>query len=349
MTNTISIIIPLFNRKNLIKETVDSILAQSSNNFECIIIDDHSTDDSFEVINDYIGEDNRFIISKRISTKKGASVCRNEGIDIAKGSYIMFLDSDDLMDPNCISRRMEVVQSNSQNDFYVFQAALFSHETYIVKNLWSNIGLDNDLNAFINSNGWCISNSLFSTNFLKNNHYFNEDAQSWQDVEFHIRALLKTTNYSKYPNTQPDVFIRVSNIARVSNTNLSYKRIHSRLEGYLTIEKEFLINNIRSFEKPFLIYYFKYLEIAARTLPGLEFIALRDYLFSNTKINNRKLKYLRFYLNLQFKLTKYHMYYVGSIFYKIIRLFLSNDLLYAKNRKIAMQDSIDLRSRLKTK
>lgn len=344
MTNTISIIIPLFNRKNLIKETVDSILAQSSNNFECIIIDDHSTDDSLEVVREYTKEDDRFLVKKRKSILKGASVCRNEGIDLATGDFIMFLDSDDLLDPECVAHRFSLVHQKLNKDFYVFQVALFDHDTYMSEYLWSKIDNDNDLEAFINSNGWSISNTLFKRGFLQNNHYFDDKAQSWQDVEFHIRALLKTSNYYKFLNSKPDVYIRVSsNTLRVSNSNLSYSRILSRINIYLKIEDVLEKNGINYYKEPFLIYYFKYLEIAARTLSFKEYFSLKKQWTTSTKISNSNSSMIRMYLDFQSYLTKFKLYYLGSFFYRVVRFFISGDLLYSKNKKIKYHQSIDIK------
>jgi len=347
MAVSLSIIIPLFNRKELIKETIDSVCGQSNKNFQCIIIDDHSTDDSFEVVKDYIGGDNRFIIEKRNSELKGASVCRNEGIDLATGDFIMFLDSDDLLDPRCVAQRFSLVHQELNRDFYVFQVALFDHNTYVSEYLWSKIDNDDDLEAFINSNGWSISNTLFKRNFLQNNHYFDDKAQSWQDVEFHIRALLKTSNYSKFSQAKPDVYIRVSSYHRVSNSNLSYLRILSRINTYLKIESILVKNGVNYYKDPFLIYYFKYLEIAARTLSLEEYFLLKKQWTISTKISNSSTFMLRSYLDFQSYLTKFKLYYVGSVFYRLVRFFISEDLLYSKNKKIKHNKPIDIKRIMK--
>ena len=77
----VTIIIPVYNRVNLIEETLISIAKQSYNNFECIIIDDRSTDDSIKIINNYIKNDHRFKLYKNPDNKiKGANSCRNYDI-----------------------------------------------------------------------------------------------------------------------------------------------------------------------------------------------------------------------------------------------------------------------------
>lgn len=89
----ISIIIPIYNVDKYLKQCLDSILAQTFQNFEIICIDDGSVDNSFEILKEYKQKDNRFTILQQ--PHKGASEARNQGIKLAKGKYILFLDSDD--------------------------------------------------------------------------------------------------------------------------------------------------------------------------------------------------------------------------------------------------------------
>lgn len=109
----VSIIIPTFNRSKLILETINSVKAQSFSNWECIVIDDRSEDDTSLVLKRICEEDQRFIFVKREKfSKNGASVCRNIGLLIAKGKYIQFLDSDDLMSTNKLKSQIEILEAN---------------------------------------------------------------------------------------------------------------------------------------------------------------------------------------------------------------------------------------------
>lgn len=95
----ISIVIPTYNREYIIHKTLDSILNQTFQDWECIVVDDHSTDDTKEVIQEYIQKDHRFryLLNER---KKGAQGARNTGIVHANGEWICLFDSDDIMYPN---------------------------------------------------------------------------------------------------------------------------------------------------------------------------------------------------------------------------------------------------------
>ena len=91
----ISIIIPIFNRQHLIEETLNSIKAQTYTNWECIIVDDGSTDDTYNVTSNLIKGDNRFQLYNRpLDFAKGPSSCRNYAITKMTGNYIQFFDSD---------------------------------------------------------------------------------------------------------------------------------------------------------------------------------------------------------------------------------------------------------------
>ena len=95
MYSVVSIIIPSFNREILIQETLDSVLQQTYPRWEAIVIDDGSLDKTCEVVQSYSDKDQRIKLIKRDRQPKSASVCRNIGIENAKGKYALFLDSDD--------------------------------------------------------------------------------------------------------------------------------------------------------------------------------------------------------------------------------------------------------------
>lgn len=101
MKYKISVIIPTYNRAHIIKDALESVLMQTYSNWECIIIDDGSTDHSERIIKEFIGIDHRFKFIKRPPTRiKGAATCRNIGLENATGDYIQFLDSDDFIASN---------------------------------------------------------------------------------------------------------------------------------------------------------------------------------------------------------------------------------------------------------
>lgn len=131
----VSIVIPNYNRESLISETLDSIISQTYKNWECIIVDDGSTDRSVDVIQTYIKKDSRFILIERSADyPKGANSCRNIGLENAKGNYIIFFDSDDLMMKHHIASKLNFVLEGNL-DYAVFKSKHFdqpeNEEEYI--------------------------------------------------------------------------------------------------------------------------------------------------------------------------------------------------------------------------
>ncbi len=96
-----SIIIPTYNSERTIKSSILSIFRQNLNDIEIIIIDDCSTDKTINSIKNIIGKKISYKIFKQ-KKNKGVSNCRNKGIKIARGEYIIFLDSDDFLEDSAL-------------------------------------------------------------------------------------------------------------------------------------------------------------------------------------------------------------------------------------------------------
>ena len=127
----ITIIIPLFNRASLILETLQSIQAQTSKDWKCIVVDDGSTDKSCQVVNELAENDTRIKLIIRDRGPKGANTCRNIGLDIASTEWVMFFDSDDLMLPWCIEKRIKAIDNNQNIDILLSQGATFTDHNII--------------------------------------------------------------------------------------------------------------------------------------------------------------------------------------------------------------------------
>lgn len=113
-----SIIIPAFNSENTIKRALCSVQNQSFGDFEVLIIDDGSTDNTAKICKDFTGYDKRF--KYHFQTNKGVSAARNYGISIATGEFLLFLDSDDAYLPNYLSVLNEVITLHSDCDNFWF-------------------------------------------------------------------------------------------------------------------------------------------------------------------------------------------------------------------------------------
>ena len=112
MNPKISIITPCFNCEKFISETIESVLKQTYTNFEMIIVDDASTDKSFDIIKEYALKDSRIIYFQN-QQNSGANYSRNFAIKNATGDYIAFLDSDDIWDESKIKTQIEFMENNN--------------------------------------------------------------------------------------------------------------------------------------------------------------------------------------------------------------------------------------------
>jgi glycosyltransferase involved in cell wall biosynthesis len=113
----VSIITANYNCENFIDDTIKSVLKQTYKNWEMIIVDDLSTDNSIKIIENYIKEDNRIKLIK-LKENSGAAVARNRAIEEAKGRYIAFLDSDDLWEKTKLEKQLAFMQENSYDFTY---------------------------------------------------------------------------------------------------------------------------------------------------------------------------------------------------------------------------------------
>ncbi len=208
MIPVISVIIPVFNRAGLLQETLESVRRQSYPNWECIIVDDGSTDASAEVAGRYVQSDTRFSFLSRNTLKKGASVCRNIGLSSARGEFLLFLDSDDLLASDCLEKRLGSVAGKPDCDFWVFNLARF-HEHPGDSSLLFNLRTEEDaLSRFFRMDvPWGVSSTLWKREYLLKLGGFEASLPSWQDWELHVRALLKGASYQWFTN-EPDAFYR---------------------------------------------------------------------------------------------------------------------------------------------
>ena len=104
----LSIIIPVYNAEKYLDKCLDNIINQSFNNYEIILVNDGSTDNSEKIVDDYVNKYSNII---KINKKNGGpGAARDEGLKIARGNYISFVDSDDYVDSNMLSYMMNYIK-----------------------------------------------------------------------------------------------------------------------------------------------------------------------------------------------------------------------------------------------
>lgn len=190
--NLISIVIPTYNRAHLLGETIESIQKQTHPYWECIVVDDNSTDGTEKLMKSIISKDTRVQYYKKPSTlPKGPSAARNFGFDKSKGKYINWFDSDDIMHPQKLEIDLETIQSGDY-DFTISQSKFFSEIEKPKKEFWNEtLWSEDPINDFITKRiGWSVNSPLWKKKSItKIALEFNEKLITVDDYFYHIQAL----------------------------------------------------------------------------------------------------------------------------------------------------------------
>lgn len=116
----------MYNRATLVGETLDSVLAQTYTDWECIVVDDGSSDNSVEIVQKYVGKDSRFRLLIRPENRiKGAPTCRNIGYENSVGDLIYFFDSDDILSPQFFDSVVKGMNNVSNAEYGVIPCDKF--------------------------------------------------------------------------------------------------------------------------------------------------------------------------------------------------------------------------------
>lgn len=195
MNPLVSIIIPTYNREHLISETLESILAQTYQNWECLIIDDGSTDNTAELLQKYQDLDSRFQYYKRPDTKKkGPNSCRNFGFKKSKGEFINWFDSDDILFEDSIALR--IANFNQSIDGVVAKCEIFdsSNGLKIAENTILSTG-NMIKDYFLGNMTFYVSGPIWRRSFLeKQQELFDEEIRYLDDWDFNLRMLYQNPN-----------------------------------------------------------------------------------------------------------------------------------------------------------
>ena len=192
----VSVIVPMHNAEATIDETLACIEAQTYKNLEIIVVDDASTDSSSEIVGRHANQDGRITLLKQ--EKSNAGVARNNGMRIAKGKYLMFLDADDLFDPTmvellvnraqdadadvvvCGSRGLDI----ASGEICPLSSALHISDIEIVA---SGEDLASEMFRFCNGWPW---DKIYKTDFIKREGLEFQSLRSTNDARFVFLALM---------------------------------------------------------------------------------------------------------------------------------------------------------------
>lgn len=242
----VSIIIPSYNKGKYIRETLESILRQSVEDWEAVIVDDGSTDQSIEIIQEYVKKDKRFKLEEPAKKNNGGSYCRNYGHARSNGTYVIFLDADDVLGKDCVKDRLEVFNAFPALDFIVFPLATFQYDIQHRTSVWQPTVIE-PLSRFLRHElPWQTMQPIWKSSFVKTLNGFDASYQRMQDVEFHTRALIASRNF-KTIDGEPDCFFRVEEQRIVlSATDFTRKFLLSSVQYYNDFKEFDDVGNLNS-------------------------------------------------------------------------------------------------------
>lgn len=193
---TVTIVIPVRDRAALLPETLGSVAAQTFTDWQCVVVDDGSKDGTIEETARWASRDSRFRLVLRKGGKPGANTCRNLGIRESRADLLVFLDSDDLLTPDCLSRRVVVMTRNLDLAFAVFDAGVFHDRPGDLGRPFDTGPAANDLDRFLALDPpWIITGPIWRRQTLERIGAWDDDLNSWQDIDLHIRTLAATPRY----------------------------------------------------------------------------------------------------------------------------------------------------------
>ncbi len=301
----ISIIIPIYNSQKYIKKNIDSILNQTYKNFELLLINDGSTDDSLSVINSY-NDDRIRLINKK---NGGVSSARNYGINSSSGDYLYFVDSDDYIEPNTLEKFVDIIKSFNPDLIICgfFSETYNSHsydKIFFDEKLYSSRGeFRKDIVSLYDKhllyNVW---NKLFKKDIIINNNILFPNINFGEDIIFNQLYL---ENSKKIYNSELCLYHYVREVSNSITTKYIPNLFDLRIN-----ENKIFINFFNSYGVDYDSYIsFVSKRFIERTVGCLENVHRKNNLNISDKIretekiihHNETSKYLSLYSSDSFK------------------------------------------------
>lgn len=233
----ISVIIPCFNSEEYITRAIESVLNQTYKDYEIILVDNNSTDDTYNILQDYKKKYSG-LINVFQEHKKGAPAARNKGLQEAKGEWLQFLDSDDELLPDKLKNQIEIAQ-NSKADIIV-------GECYMYKNVYGkteikirDVKTDNVWKALLTSKLGSTTSNLWRKKAILSAGGWNEIKSSSQEYELMFRMFKQNDNIDFSPILQTIAYVRENSLHKSSDKNRFIQILDNNVNLRLQI-KEYL-------------------------------------------------------------------------------------------------------------
>ena len=226
---TVTIVVPCYNYGHYLADTLKNIQQQEYESWECIIVDDGSTDDSGAIAAEFTSTDSRYRYVYQ--QNKGLSAARNFGISESRGKYIQFLDSDDFIHPAKIKQQLTILERNKEFDITYGNSLFFFDndlkKLYFSRKKGTTVSGSNSLRIsgrghsilkkFLINNIMEVSCALIKKQLIIQTGGFDETYKSYEDWKFWIECALKDAYFDYSPVEGTETYIRCGHGSMMSN------------------------------------------------------------------------------------------------------------------------------------
>lgn len=254
----ISVIIPVYNASKYLSRCLDSIFAQTFTDWQLLLVDDGSKDDSLRVMNEYAVKDSRIKVYHK--ENEGVSIARQYGLDRVDTTYFIYCDADDYVEPDYLEKLHEAIEQNHSE--LAICAYWEEYESHQILMDTPDSSVDELIHNFLNDKVWGVTwNKLYKTSVVReNNIRFIPHLQMWEDLAFTIDYCLCASSVScvhkplyHYIQTSTSSITKNENLAKKWNRVTAIRHFEHSME---TMDK------LSEFQKSLLMVKFHVAYIA---------------------------------------------------------------------------------------
>lgn len=333
----VSVVMPVYNAEEYLKDSLESLINQTLDDIEIICVNDGSSDNSLDILKDYEEKDSRIIVLD--NENQGASLSRNEGMAIAKGEYIYFMDADDKIDTEAFEFLYENAENN-RSDFVMFKLIRFNESSikhfkiFDFERVFENVDFNDftfthrDIKGDVLNTSYAPWTKFYRKKFLEKNNFKFPDIPAYNDILFHVKSMLNASRISFVPKYLH--YYRLDNPNSITNDPLKHFHIFEVIDSI----EDFLVENDFMEEYKDEFDLFKLKQISRHAVRSLS----KEY-FIKAKEEFEKMDFSNNDLVLQKHLDKYDILMDLSLdeFDKVDDYLKLNDLK-KENKKLAKQN-----------
>lgn len=263
----ISVILPVYNSENYLRQCLDSLVNQSFKDIEILCIDDESSDGSLNILKEYEKNDERIkVISQE---NMGVAKTRNKALSMVNGNFTYFMDSDDYLDTNALKKLHDNIISND-SDFCIMKALFikngeqYKFPAFDLDKEFSGVNFNKfifdykDVKSHVLNDLFAPWLKMYKTEFLKSSEEFRfPEIKSYSDAPFHVKTMLKASRISFVPEYLYHYRENDDSLVHSSSNTINFFTLSDIIEDYLVKNDYFdeFKDEFEAFQTVKLVYY----------------------------------------------------------------------------------------------